>query len=155
MCAKKANQFGKLKPMYRFILNPYTETRFTRCPNCERKNRTKKLPLLIFVEPTNFMVLNYTCRYCPSCDLLVAHQDQIEDLLAATFVEVDPAVIGNDYLVLGTVDRAVWRAGMKDPGYQVDVEKDLHDFKEVLEVEYKPAGWYPPDELRVGKKGAV
>jgi hypothetical protein len=51
------------------------------------------------------VVLNYTCRYCPTDDLLIAHQNAIEDLLARLFTHQAPNVIGNDYLVLGTIDR--------------------------------------------------
>ena len=59
------------------------------------------------------VILGYTCRYCPDCDLLVAHQDEIEHLLAGIFAERDPSVVGNDYLVMGTVERALWRETMK------------------------------------------
>ena len=89
------------------------------------------------------MVLGYTCRYCPDCDLLIAHQDQIEVLLAKLLAEHDPEVIGNDYLVVGTVERSVWRAGMKHPKGIGDMLEHLHDFKEVRTVEYRPAGWWP------------
>ena len=46
----------------------------------------------IHVDPMNPVALNYTCRYCPDCDLLIAHQDQIEELLAVIFVELDPSL---------------------------------------------------------------
>ena len=137
---------GKLPPLYDFILNPYTDARFTRCPGCEQKTRQRKLPLFIHVEPMNPVVLGYTCRYCPDCDLLIAHQDEIEGLLADLFAELDPSIIGNDYLVLGTVERKVWREGLKRPKRIDEMLEHLHDFKEVRTVEYRPAGWYPTAE---------
>jgi len=139
-------RLGKLPPLYRFILNPYTDARFTRCPICERKMRQRKLPLFIHVEPANPVVLSYTCRYCPDCDLLIAHQDQIEALLSRIFSQEDPSLVGRDYLVLGTVERKAWRQELKKPGSIGDILAHLHDFKEVLTVEYQPAGWYPADE---------
>jgi hypothetical protein len=143
---RKSTRLGKLPPLYRFILNPYTDVRFSRCPICEQKMRQRKVPLFIHVDPFHPMVLGYTCRYCPDCDLLIAHQDQIEALLANRFAEHAPEVIGNDYLVIGTVERKAWREGMKQPKDTDDMLAHLHDFKEVLTVEYQPAGWYPADE---------
>lgn len=143
---QEAPLLGALPPLYRFVLNPYTDSRFTRCPMCEQKMRQRKLPLFIYVDPDHPVVLNYTCRYCPDCDLLIAHQDQIETLLANLFAERDPDVIGNDYLVIGTVERKVWRAGLKQPQSIADMLAHLHDFKEVRTIEYQPAGWYPAEE---------
>ncbi|MGC9333737.1 MAG: plasmid pRiA4b ORF-3 family protein [Anaerolineae bacterium] len=143
----KSERLGKLPPLYRFILNPYTDARFTRCPSCEQKMGQRKVPLFIHVDPFHPIVLGYTCRYCPDCDLLIAHEDEIEALLANLFAEHSPEVIGNDYLVIGTVERKAWREGMEQPKDIDDILAHLHDFKEVLTVEYQPAGWYPADEL--------
>jgi hypothetical protein len=52
--------------------------------------------------------LNKTCRYCPRCDLPIAHQDELEAWLAAFFRDHQPEIVGNDYMVLGTEDRADW-----------------------------------------------
>lgn len=154
MTDKEQGRLGKLPPLYIFILNPYTDARFTRCPGCERRMRQRKVPLFIHVDPFNPVVLGYTCRYCPDCDFLIAHQDQIEDLLTGLFAEHDPSVIGNDYLVMGTVERSVWRKGMKEPQSIGNMLEHLHDFKEVRTVEYQPAGWYPADEPEAGEEGA-
>ena len=149
MSGRKETRLGKLQPQYSFVLNPYTDARFTRCPGCEQKSRQRKVPLFIHVDPFNPVVLGYTCRYCPDCDLLIAHQDQIEALLANLLAEHDPSVIGNDYLVVGTVERKVWRESLKQPKSIGHLLEHLHDFKEVRTVEYQPAAWYPtgePDE---------
>jgi len=145
MTKKKEPRLGKLPLQYTFILNPYAEYRFTRCPGCERKMRQRKLPLFIHVDPMNPVVLNYTCRYCPDCDLLIAHQDQIEELLAGIFAELDPSAIGNDYLVMGTVERQAWREGVKQPKGIPEMLEHLHVFKEVRTVRVQPGGWYPAD----------
>ena len=137
-------RIGKLPPKYTFILNPYTDARFTRCPGCDQRMRQRKLPLLIHIDPMHLIALNYTCRYCPNCDLLIAHQDEIEGLLAALFAEREPSVIGNDYLVLGTVERQAWREGVKQPKDIQEMLEHLHDFKEVHTI--RPAGWYPADD---------
>ncbi|MFQ5854669.1 MAG: hypothetical protein ACE5LU_03355 [Anaerolineae bacterium] len=145
MTEEKQRHLGKLPPRYTFILNPYTDYRFTRCPNCDAKMKQRKLPLFIHVDPANPIVLNKTCRYCPDCDLLLVHQDELEELLAGLFAEIDPSIIGNDYLVIGTVERPAWREGVKQPKSIPEMLEHLHDFKEVSSVRVQPGGWYPAD----------
>jgi len=145
---KEKRRFGKLEPRYTFVLNPYSDVRFSTCPGCGRRTKQRKLPLLIHIDPQVLLTLNKTCRYCPDCDLLIAHQDEIEGLLAAIFTERDPSVVGNDYLVLGTVERKAWRKGAQDALTIAEMLDNLHDFKAVHKIEYRPAGWYPdaPDD---------
>ncbi|HEX8682905.1 MAG TPA: hypothetical protein VF707_11360, partial [Ardenticatenaceae bacterium] len=91
------------------------------------------------------IALNKTCRYCPDCDLLIVHQDEIEHLLATLFASHSPEDIGNDYLVVGTLDRSKWRQGVKEPLQSPDTIENLHDFKETWEVEVDPGGWRPAE----------
>src|SRR6266487_1876823 len=95
-------QFGKQPPQYRFFLNPYEDMRFTKCPQCESKMHQRKLPLVIHIDPMYMFSLNKTCHYCPHCDLLIAHQNDVEQFLAVFFTQYNPDAIGNDYLVIGT-----------------------------------------------------
>jgi len=133
-------RLGKQKPRYKFFLNPYSDVRFTRCPQCQGKTKQRKLPLLIHVDPMNLMALNKTCRYCPYCDLLIAHQDEIEANLAASFAQSKPEVVGNDYLVLGTLDRPDWQRGVSTHLSIPEMLAALHDFKQVLTFELT-GGW--------------
>lgn len=135
---KNRAQLGKLSRRYRFFLNPYEDVRFTSCPQCANKTRQRKLPLFIHVSPAQPVTLNKTCRYCPNCDLLIAHQNEIEDVLARIFTTLKPEIVGNDYLVIGTVERATWKRTMQNE-LPIQVTLDgLHDFREV--VTFKPAG---------------
>jgi hypothetical protein len=105
-----------LRKRHLLFLNPYSDVAFTKCPKCEGKTRQRKLPLVIHIEPNQMFVLNKTCRYCPYCDLVIARQSEIEPLMAAAFAERRPEVVGNDYLVVGTLDRADWRIETQNPG---------------------------------------
>jgi len=125
-------QLGKQPPSYRFFLNPYQDVRFTTCPQCRAKTRQRKLPLVIHVDQMPTLILGKTCRYCVNCDLLIAHQDQLEEQLAGYFSTYKPQATGNDYLVLGTLDRPEWRQGMQDPLSVQEMVEHLHDFKEVV-----------------------
>ncbi len=78
----KQKRLGKQPPRYRFFLNPYSDVRFTSCPQCGQGTKQRKLPLVIHVDPINLLSINKTCRYCPACDLLIAHKDEIEQQLS-------------------------------------------------------------------------
>jgi hypothetical protein len=99
-----------------FFLNPYSDVAFTKCPKCEGKTRQRKLPLVIHIEPNQMLVLNKTCRYCPSCDLVIARQSELEPLMAAAFTDRRPGVVGNEYLVVGTLDRSDWSEQTRGTG---------------------------------------
>jgi hypothetical protein len=135
----KLERLGKLSPRFKFFLNPYPDVRFTTCPQCSRGTRQRKLPLVIHVEPQSTLSLNTTCRYCPACDLLIMHQDDLEHLLASAFDTHNREVVGNDYLVLGTMERADWRRGLTTPLSIQEMRATLHDFKDY--VHFEPGGW--------------
>lgn len=139
-------RLGKLPPLYRFILNPFEEVRFSICPECSRRTLARKVPLVVHVNPVHPIVFNKKCRYCPDCDLLIVHQDELEALLVASFQERDPEIIGNDYLVLGTMDKSTWRQREKPPLTMGNIPEKLHDFKEYLSLTFIPGGWYPKDK---------
>ncbi|MCK4977482.1 MAG: hypothetical protein KAS36_11180 [Anaerolineales bacterium] len=139
-------QFGEQSPRFNFFLNPYQDHRFTRCPKCGSKTRLRKLPLVVHVDPNHLISINRTCRYCPGCELLIAHQDVFEHLLAEMFYKHAPEVIGNDYLVIGTIDRSVWKKGTMTHLTVRELITQLHDFKQVLSFEPLDYGWIKGDK---------
>lgn len=145
MDAKKREdrRFGKLSPLYEFVLNPYSDVRFSTCPGCGGKTRQRKLPLLIHIQPNQLLALNKTCRYCPTCDLLIARQDEIEGVVAAFLGERAAEVTEDDYFVLGTVQRKAWREGMRQPRSIEEMREATHDFKEYREAQVSPGCWFP------------
>ena len=134
--------FGKLSPRYRFILNPHPHLRCSTCPECNGKT------LVVAVHPDQMATINKHCRYCPACDILIAHQDELENMLVITFEKRTHEVIGNEYLVIGTLDPAVWRRREKQGILIASLPDNVHDFKERLELEYVPPHWGPADEKR-------
>ena len=139
---RETPRLGKRPPRYRFFLNPYTDARFTTCPQCGEKTRVRKLPLVIHIDPMQLVALNKACRYCPRCDLLIAHQDELEAWLAAFFGHQLPEVVGNSYLVVGTEDQVDWRRGVGTPLSIQEALACLHDFAEVVRFEPAPR-WGP------------
>jgi hypothetical protein len=65
-----------------------------KCPQCLAGTRQRELPLVIHIEPLQLVALNKACRYCPHCDLLIAHQDQLEALSGRVLLSTGQRSLG-------------------------------------------------------------
>jgi hypothetical protein len=137
---KNIPRLGERPPRYRFFLNPYQDARFSTCPQCSHKTGQRKLPLFIHIEPKQPLQLHKACRYCLHCDLLIAHKDELDAVITRLFTVLNPDLVGNKYLVIGTLDRADWKRRDREKLPIRDSIEALHDFKE--EVIFKlMGGW--------------
>lgn len=142
-----SRKIGKLPRRYSFLLNPYTDTRLSKCPKCDKPTHLRKFALFIHIDQWGPLVLGKTCRYCSRCELIMVHQDELEQQLAQSLSQLAPEMAGNKYMVLGTVEKKVWQQGLSGQGPALaEMLKYLADFKKHLELDYRPAGWYPADE---------
>lgn len=128
---------------HRFFLNPYEDAAFTKCPKCESKTKVRKFPLVIHIEPCQLFILNKQCRYCVGCDLIITRRSEVESLMAMAFEHRDPTIIGNEYAVVGTLPREVWRARDNGSPRPADTLDRTHIFKDVWEFELVGGGWGP------------
>jgi tetratricopeptide (TPR) repeat protein len=135
---KAREPLGKLAPRYRFFLNHYKDERFTICPRCGYKSRLRKFSLFILVAQGQPLVLDKICRYCYHCELIIVHQDQLEEQLVAQYSTFDPDIIGNDYVVIGTLAQDPRKRKSYNQLPVFEALEDLHDFKEV--ITYVPVG---------------
>lgn len=134
------------EPRHAFFLNAYEDHAFTRCPMCEAPMKVRKHCLVIHVDPNHLLILNKTCRYCPPCDLLIARGSELEQQLAAAREVQDLGIVGNEYMVLGTVDRADWRRAMREEVSTEEGIRMLHPFEDLLDIKVDPGGWrFRPD----------
>ena len=133
--------FGRLPPQYRFALNTRLDARFTRCPECKRKMKQRTLPLIVHVEPRYLSTFVQTCRYCPDCDLLIAHADLLGAQMLNWFAEYDPSVVGNEYVIIGTMERQAWDAHIRESRFINEVMGDVHDFAAVVRIEGYVGNW--------------
>lgn len=139
----KRRTIGKLPPRYGFLLNPYSDVRLSKCPLCERPTHLRKFALLIHIKGWGPLALGKTCRYCTPCELIIVHQDELETELANSFSRLDPEVIGNEYLVLGTLDKKVWKRGLNEGGETLDSSLEhVAEFKKHYDLEVS-GGWGP------------
>lgn len=145
------SRFGQLPPRYTFALNPYQDTRFSKCPKCNRATYSRMFPLLIHINESSPLVLGKTCRYCSKCELIIAHQDELEGALTAMFAEHAPDMIGNAYFVLGTVEKKAWRKHMDQGGTLDEICPHTADIKKHVDIKYEPAQYLQPmPSLAVG-----
>ncbi len=134
---------GKLPPRFTFILNPHKNARLSRCPLCQRPTHMRKFALLIHIEHGGFLALGKTCRYCSPCELIIAHQDELEDELVPTFEKRAPEIIGNQYTVFGTVEKQKWKESLGRGGDELTrALEHAADFKRVLGLKME-GGWRP------------
>lgn len=147
MPKKSANKLSKpkLKERHRFFLNPYADCAFTKCPKCDTKTKIRKFPLVIHIQPQQLFILNKQCKYCEKCDLIITKKQEIESLMTAGFLQANPTIIGNDYLVMGTVDRKDWKEGNKNTLSPSEMLERIYVFQDVWDFEVIPAGWYPSE----------
>jgi hypothetical protein len=138
--AKK--RFGHLPPEYRFSLNPYPEMRFSSCPDCGAKTGQRKLPLLIHIYPEYLIALNYTNRYCNRCNMLIGHKHEIEYHLTELFKRNNPEIVGNNYLIIGTVEKKIWRENIRTPKPLQEILDFSSDFKSYGEIRMTMGGWF-------------
>jgi hypothetical protein len=140
-------RIGKREPRYSFLLNPYSDVRLSKCPQCHRLTHHRKFALFIHVDGWGPVLLGKTCRYCTPCELIMAHQDELEAELAQSPARFVPGVPGRGYLVLGTVERKVWQKGLTGSGTPFDeIREHTADFKECFDLHVEPGGWRPARE---------
>lgn len=133
---------GKLPPRYSFFLNPYTDIRFSKCPLCEKLAAMRKFALFIYIDKCGRLMLGKTCRYCSRCELIIAHQDELEDELVNMFSRIKPEVIGNEYIVIGTVEKKTWEKGVKGDVIPSDeLLEHVADFKKICHIEMQHRHW--------------
>ena len=143
---------GMAEPRHLFLLNPYKEYALTKCPRCQGATKIRRHCLVVHVERRHLLFLNKSCRYCPACDLIIARQAELESLIETTCERYDPAAVGNEYLVLGTVGRDVWKRSMDRSISASDAIEEVHLFKDVLDLNVEPGGWrYCPQDAKRGR----
>lgn len=136
---------AKLKPQSRrhyFFLNPYSDAAFTKCPRCQTSTLVRKFPLVIHIKPQQIFILNKRCRYCARCDLIIARKSEVETVMTACFEERNPEIVGNDYLIMGTLEKRTWRA-RNSIDNDVNTLERMYVFKDVWDFELARRGWYP------------
>ena len=106
------------------------------------RTRLTKLALVIHVEHpvgARLVMLGKTCRLCAVCEVLIAHEHEVTPLLMASIADLN---VPPRYVVLGIIERRVWRAGMTGGVTLEAMKESMADFKQYLRIEVTPGGWF-------------
>ena len=133
----RSGQIGRLPAKYSFILNPYLDVRFSRCPRCRKLTYLRKFALLIHLERIGLRFFGKTCRYCPNCKLIIAHQNELERELARIVSTSSRKLTDDDYLVIGTVTLSIWRNSLLRPMALENILHHAADFKQYSRIQPK------------------
>jgi hypothetical protein len=140
-------RIGKLAPRYSFVLNPHTEVRLSKCPKCRKTTHLRKFALFIHIDNWGPMVIGKTCRYCSRCAMVMVQRTELERELAHGLSQIAPQITAKQYLVLGTMEKKIWREGLgREAKPLAGMLEHVADFKGQFELQYEPGGWYPAPE---------
>ena len=142
MPKSKRGQIGKVPPRYSFILNPHRDLRCSTCPTCDQRTRIRRIVLSVVMDESDIAIVKKMCKFCVACDLVICHQDELEPLISQLFEGANPAKLSDRYMVIGTVDRAIYLKGARGEIPAHEVMESVATFKKNLVLEYQPAGWY-------------
>jgi hypothetical protein len=97
---------------------------------------------VIHLDGFGLVLLGKTCRLCLRCDTLVAHKAELDTLLRSVVNVAEP-----EYVVLGTLERHVYRRGLSTRVSLNEVKDHMADFKSYWKIQVTPAGRYPKTEI--------
>jgi hypothetical protein len=125
---------------YRFCLHPGMREWQGACPICSGPLIDLIAALVVVIEPGLPLALRFACLHCASCDLLIAHQDELEMGMEQAIAPVAPEAIGNEYQVIGTMDLADWERSRAAPLTTAELAAVVHLFQGevVLEEDEAP-----------------
>jgi hypothetical protein len=74
----------------------------------------------------------------------MVQQTELEAELAHGLSQRARQATGNDYLVLGTMEKKIWQKALNGEATPLaEILEHVADFKHHYELNYKPGGWYP------------
>jgi len=73
----------------------------------------------------------------------IAHQNELEAELAIVFSSRAPGLVGNPYLILGTVELKAWRQGLQRSLSLEYIRERTAEFKRYIKLSVDPGGWKP------------
>ena len=129
-----ATPFGKLRPRYRFALNPFRKARWSSCPRCETLTHARPFALVIAFSDGTMLPLAKTCRYCTPCEFIIAHQHELDDEVAR-FRAAHPGHASGEWHVIGTVERKAWAKLLHAASSPDELREHTSDIKYPITVD--------------------
>ena len=79
--------------------------------------------------------------------MVMVHRKELTAELARGLSRMAPEMIAKDFLVLGTIEKKIWKQRLGSPGTPIaEMLNHVADFKHHYNLKYKAGGWYPVTE---------
>jgi len=80
--------------------------------------------------------------------MLIGHKHEIEHHLRVPFEYINPEIIGNNYLLVGTVEKKFWKENLvQQPTLTLNKTNNyVHDFKSIQTISMTMGGWFLNDQ---------
>ncbi len=132
---------------YFFYPNPHDFYAWTKCPKCDEKTKLRKFCLLIHYKDESFrsprlLSVRMDCKFCTSCELIIKKKSEIEVALQKMVANWNLKFDPKNYFVFGTMEMNDWKQGQKASTPPQNALENVSVFKDVLDFEIQPAGWY-------------
>ena len=142
MTEKKINSRDEESSRHSIRLRDGDAGRVSRCPMCSGTTASRQFSLLIAVKGSEPILLGNRCRYCRTCNLIIADEAKLVALLASVLEEMDPAALGNEYFVLPAANLSSLPEDILQPPTCTETFERLAKLQPHSGVEHRPAGWY-------------
>lgn len=132
---------------YKFYLHLADEYKWTKCPKCDDRTRVRKFCFVVHCEEKaikyhQLISINKSAKYCPKCDLIICQKPDLEKLLMQILKGKNINLNEENYFVFGTMEKKDWLMVQKKKMNPKEVLNLTSQFKDVLDFEITPAGWY-------------
>ena len=135
------------KAKYYFYFNSYDFYKWSRCLQCDGNTKLRKFCLAIHYadKKKNYhqlISINKSCKFCPKCELIIGQKSELDDLVKQISQQVNLKFNTENYFAFGTMEKKDWKRSQEEALDQREAIKLVNPFKDVLEFEIRPGGWY-------------
>jgi hypothetical protein len=122
-------QIGKRTPRYLFGFGPDDRSDRPNCACCERRTLQGWVVLVAHIAAGCTVPVATPCRYCRACDVLTVRPRDLDAALAERFLPQRPEILGQSYIVLGSLDESGSHLLGSEALTPDDLADFLHDFR--------------------------
>ena len=123
---------------YHFLLNEYTNLRFTKCTNCNTNTLFRKFRIVVHIDPHHLNIINVTCKFCKECEFVIIDKHKFDPLVNECYKENNLEIRTDPkYKIIGTLDIKSWNKIKKEDLNSSEIIELTDTFKSELNLNKK------------------